>query len=183
MFRRLLLFLHPVHVLAESLAEHIGFRAPLLVGKLAQFFLQGLREVEDRSHQPPLVVMYRPRSGGFFANFFTRTALLTLPPGWRIPMIHVREALYEIGLEKFGITPEASSSLECTCHQLIAFAGDLRVAADQFAAMGQEPDGSEMGDAERRLCRLAGRFSPQVREISKALLDAGRWIAPDGGWA
>lgn len=113
--------------------------------------------------------------------FFTRTALLALPPAWRIPMIHVGEALYEIGLEKFGIVPESSDSLECTCHRVIAFAGDLRIVGDHLAAMGQEPDGSELGDTERRLCRLAGRFAPQVREISKALLDAGRGIGPDGG--
>ena len=106
--------------------------------------------------------------------YFTRTALLTLPPEWRIPMVHIGEALYEIGLEKFGLALESSDSLECTAHQLIAFSNDLRILADQLAAMGQEPDSSDMSDTERDLCKLAGRFAPQVREISQALMDAGR---------
>jgi len=112
---------------------------------------------------------------------FTRTGLLTLPPEWRLPMVHIGEALYQIGLEVFGITPEAESSLESTGRRLIAFAVDLESLSDELAATGIEPEATQMGDRERRLCKLAGRFAPQVREISRTLLDAGRGIGPDGG--
>jgi hypothetical protein len=115
--------------------------------------------------------------------FFTRTALLTLPPEWRIPMVHIGQALYEIGLEIYGIAPETRDGYLSTCHQLVGFAGDLRIVGDQLAALAQEPEGADLSDAESRLCKLAGRLAPKVAEISRTLMDAGRGIRPDGGRA
>lgn len=112
--------------------------------------------------------------------YFTRTALLTVPPQWRTPFVHLGEAIYEIMLEVVGIAPEARSGLEVTARELIAIGGDLRIAADQLDALGREPEASDLSKPEERLCALAGRMGVQVREISRELVDAGRGIGPDG---
>jgi hypothetical protein len=90
-----------------------------------------------------------------YTCFFTRTALLTLPPAWRIPMLHVG--------------------------QLTALGADLRLMGQQLAALGREPESSQMAASERRMCELCEVLAPQVDEASRALLDAGRGIGPDGG--
>ena len=111
-------------------------------------------------------------------GFFTKSALLTLPPGWRAAAELVGEGLYTLALEVWGIAPEEKDSLGTVRRQLHALAGELSTVAAQLSELGEEPRHSEMGAEEKRLCELAARLAPRVEEIAQELTRAGLGPAP-----
>jgi len=111
-------------------------------------------------------------------SFLNHSALLTLPPEWRAPFVLAGRALYEMALERFGIAPAAPDSIATTCRQLDALATELRTIGEQLWEIAAEPHYSDLGQAETRLCKLAGKLAPKIGEISQDLAKAAVGPAP-----
>ena len=100
---------------------------------------------------------------------FRHTSLLQAPVAWRGALRHLGEALDDVSLEIYGLVPEASDSLTTTRARLRAIGADLGTCGRQLAELAAEPEGSELVEAEVRLCQLAGRLASQVKEVSRRL--------------
>jgi len=106
-------------------------------------------------------------------SFFRDTALLHLPQAWRGAVRQLGETLDDVTLEIWGLVPEAPDSLATTVARLHAIAADLCVCGQQLEDLAAEPDAAQLVEAEVRLCELAGRMAPQVKELARRLAAVG----------
>lgn len=103
---------------------------------------------------------------------FRHVALIQVPMPWRLALLHFGIALFDWSLEAFGIAIEEPDSLTVTARRVEAIADDLRTAGNQLAALGLEPEGSQVGRAELKLCDAAGLVATSVLEIASKLRKA-----------
>jgi len=101
--------------------------------------------------------------------FFRHTSLLQVPARWRGVARRVGETLDDETLEIYGLVPEAPDSLTTTRERVYALALDLGTSGRQLAELAAEPEGSQLVEAEVRLCELAGRLATQVKEVARRL--------------
>ena len=105
--------------------------------------------------------------------FFRHTSLLQVPESGREALRHFGEDLDDMTLERHGLVPEARDSLTTTRARVHALALEAATCARQLEELAAEPEASHLVEAEVRLCELAGRLAPQVKEVSRRLSAAG----------
>lgn len=103
---------------------------------------------------------------------FRHLALLHVPRPCRRPLRHLGNLFFDWSMETFGIAPEEEDSEGITLRRMEALGEDLQTAGEQLAALGREPEGSEMGRVERELCEQAGRLAPTVLRLAAELRSA-----------
>jgi len=103
--------------------------------------------------------------------FFRHTSLLQVPESMRGALRHFGEDLDDMTLEHYGLVPEAPDSLATTRLRVRALALELGTCGRQLEDLAAEPDASQLVEAEVRLCELAGRLAPQVKEMAGRLLE------------
>ena len=64
-------------------------------------------------------------------------------------------------------------SLTTTRERLHALALDLGTSGRQLEELAAEPEGSQLVEAEVRLCELAGRLASKVKEVARRLAAVG----------
>lgn len=102
---------------------------------------------------------------------FREIALLHLPQPWREPVRQLGVWLFDWTMERWGIASEEPDTLAISARRAGALAVDLRSIREQFESLSDEAGDSEMGEAEYRLLRRAGKVAEKLAPVESKLVE------------